>query len=295
MGGRYVLIFVVFFLLNVNLFSKDILILPEIDSIAGIVDNIRNSKSDKLRIEYNNVLISYLNDFLKRPESFNANFSKVKGITVLTSDDKLLRVYTWNLQFNDGSYKYFGYLQYKNKNKIDLFFLDDKKYNYDGEIRLYQSHSEWYGAIYYEMVTKKWNSQTYYTLIGWDGADFLINRKVVEVLYFDRKGFPVFGKKLFKLNRTLTGRLVFEYADRATMLLRYNQKQDMIVMDHLSPNDPKYTGIYAYYGPDFSYDALVFRAGKWILQQDIDPNIAINYKRDPKINALKRRGFSRNF
>lgn len=289
------IIYIFFVFLNRNVFSKEIVIPPQMDSIANILERIRNSNSDKMRNDNNQILINLLQEFLKTAESFNCNFGKIRGITVLESDDRLFRVYTWNLQYSEGTHRYFGFLQYKSKNKINVYFLNDKKYDSNGAARLYQTNSEWYGAIYYEIITKKWNSQTYYTLLGWDGADFLINRKVVEVLYFDRKGLPIFGKKMIKLNRTLTGRLVFEYADRATMLLRYNEKQDMIVMDHLSPNDPKFTGIYAYYGPDFSYDALVFRGGKWILLQDIDPNVAINYKRDTKINSLKRRGFTKNF
>ena len=136
---------------------------------------------------------------------------------------------------------------------------------------------------------------TYYTLIGWDGANYLINRKVVEVLYFDRKGMPLFGKKIFKLEKTNTGRLIFEYADRTTMILRHNEKQDIIVLDHLSPPEQRFTGMFQYYGPDFSYDALIFRGGKWVLMNDIDPEIAINYKRDSKTSNLKRRGVSGNF
>ena len=266
-----------------------------VNSRVNIFAEIENAKSDKQKIENNNNLIVFLTQYLKKSSSFNTEFKDVKNLSVLTSDDNQLRVYSWNINFANNSFKYFGFLQYKNKNDIQVYFLDDKKYKSGDAIRLYQTNSEWFGAIYYEIITKKWNSTTYYTLIGWDGADHLINRKVVEILYFDRRGIPIFGKKIFKLNRTNTGRLVFEYADRATMLLRYNKKQDMIVMDHLVPSEPKFNGLFQYYGPDFSFDALIFKGGKWILQSDIDPEVAINYKRESKINSIKRRGSSKNF
>ncbi|HPX74989.1 MAG TPA: hypothetical protein PLW77_00240 [Bacteroidales bacterium] len=293
-----ILLIISFFCQINNLNAKEITNTGEdIDYIAELFIQIENEKTDTKKIEINQHLIEYLESFLAKSESFSADYSKIKKLSVLMSDDKLLKIYTWNLAFQNGSSKYFGFLQYKPSGKINLFFLNDKNYNSENDTdpRLYQSNTEWYGVIYYEIVTKKWNSKTYYTLLGYDAADFLINRKVVETLYFDRKDLPIFGKKMFKINRTQTGRLIFEYADRVTMLLRYNKKQDMIVLDHLVPPEPKYNNMYQFYGPDFSYDALVFKGGKWILETNIDPDIAINYKKDQKINHIKRKGASKNF
>lgn len=285
-----VLVFTVLFLS-----AKENPFVAEVDSVNNLFNEILSSKTDKQKREINNYLVAYMREYLKSTASFNADFSTVKNLSVLQSDDNQLRVYTWNLNYDDGSFQYFGFLQYKDKKGLKVYFLDDKKFGAQDEMRLYQSYSEWYGALYYEIITKKWNSYTYYTLIGWDGADFKINRKVVEVLYFDRKSIPLFGKKLFKLNRTNTGRLIFEYADRVAMIIRYNEKQDMIILDHLAPPEQKYNNMFQYYGPDFSYDAFIFRGGKWILQEDIDPDVAINYRREPKTDKLKRRGFTRNF
>lgn len=292
---KKICLFVFLAFLGVAVSAKDNPDLPEIDSINYYFTLIKESKSDYEKQELNNYLISYLREFLLTASSFNADYNDVKNLSVLKSDDGKLRVYTWNLNFQDGSFKYFGFLQYKDNKGISLNFLEDKKYKTDVSIRLYQTCNEWYGALYYEIITKKWNSYTYYTLIGWDGADFLINRKIVEVLYFDRRNTPVFEKKIFKLNRTNTGRLVFEYADRATMILRFNKQKDMIVMDHLAPSESKYLNMFQFYGPDFSYDAFIYRGGKWILQQDINPDEAINFKRNSKVNSLKRRGVSRSF
>jgi len=285
-----VLVFTVLFLS-----AKENPFVAEVDSVNNLFNEILSSKTDKQKREINIYLVAYMREYLKSTASFNADFSTVKNLSVLQSDDNQLRVYTWNLNYDDGSFQYFGFLQYKDKKGLKVYFLDDKKFGAQDEMRLYQSYSEWYGALYYEIITKKWNSYTYYTLIGWDGADFKINRKVVEVLYFDRKSIPLFGKKLFKLNRTNTGRLIFEYADRVAMIIRYNEKQDMIILDHLAPPEQKYNNMFQFYGPDFSYDAFIFRGGKWILQEDIDPDVAINYRREPKTDKLKRRGFTRNF
>ena len=131
--------------------------------------------------------------------------------------------------------------------------------------------------------------------IGWDGADKLINRKIVEVLAFTKRGIPVFEKKMFKANRVISSRLIFEYADRATMLLRYNEKHKMIIIDHLSPAEDRFKDMYQYYGPEMSYDALEFKGGRWLLESNIDPEIAINYQKNPIVNRIKRHGASHDF
>lgn len=292
--NKIILLLVLLLTLSV-LQAKENPYIAEVDSVAELFNRISSTKSDKLKNEINAYLISYMRDFLRRSESFGADYCSIKNLSVQKLDDNQLKVYTWNLAYNDGSSKYFGFLQYKDSKGFKVHFLDDKKFGAQDEPRLYLTNSEWYGALYYEIITKKWNSTTYYTLIGYDAADFLINRKVLEVLYFDRRGIPVFGKKLFKLNRTSAGRLIFEYADRATMILRFNGKQDMIILDHLAPPEPRFTNMYQFYGPDFSFDAFIFRGGKWILQSDIDPNIAINFKRESKVNNIKRRGISKGF
>lgn len=288
------------FIIPINLYSKEKPYNEEVDSIANLFTQLVNCRNDDKRNDINDYLIAYFGDFLENPKSLNADFSSLKNLSTLQSDDNLLKIFTWNLQFTDGSYKYFGFLQY-NKNDLKAYFLNDKKYKplsseeneyfgYD-----YNTNTEWYGALYYELITKKHNSTTYYTLLGWDGADFLINRKVVEVLYFNRHDMPLFGAKIFKLKKTVNPRLIFEYSEKLSMLLRYNAKHDIIVMDHLVPAEEKYRQMHQFYGPDRSYDALRFQNGKWVLESDIDPDIAINYKKDPGIEKIKKRGVSDGF
>lgn len=295
MGNRFLILTLMLSLVSNIVFAAKDEPLPEVLEINEMLCNIADSRSDKKKDQLNVELIQYFHEFLLNEESLKANFDSVRYLSVLDSDDGKLRVYTWNLNYKDGSFKYFGFLQYHNKKQKYVYFLDDKKLDDDGFERRFLTNTEWYGALYYELVTTKWNSRTYYTLIGWDGADFLINRKVVEVLTFNRRGIPEFGNKSFKLEKFSTGRLIFEYADRATMLLRYNDKQGILVLDHLSPPEQKYKGMYHYYGPDFSYDAFKFRAGRWHLISDIDPEKAINFKKDSHINSLSRRGASGNF
>ena len=54
------------------------------------------------------------------------------------------------------------------------------------------------------------------------------------------------------------------------MMLRFDEREELIVFDHLAPMEPKYEGDRSYYGPDFSYDALEFKKGKWILIENVE-------------------------
>ncbi len=279
--------------------KNDTIFKPVVDSLNNMLTEISQTTSDKEKELKNQQVIETLKRFLNNQQSFDNAIDTVKYLSCVKSSDNALRIYTWNLIYSDGTFKYFGFVQQKSNGKINIYSLDDRRNrntNPNSKQDLdYYTTSEWFGCIYYECITKKWNSQTYYTLIGWDGANNLINRKIIEVLTFTRRGIPVFEKKMFKCNRVFSNKLKFEYADRVTMLLRYNQKHDIIVIDHLSPPEDRFKEMYQYYGPDMSYDALEFKGGRWILKSDIDPEIAINYEKNSVINKIKRRSVSHNF
>ena len=271
---------------------------PVVDTLNSLFVEVIQARTDAQKETLNNEITETLNKFLHTAGSFDHAIDTVKNLSCLKSSDNALRIYTWNLCYTDGSFKYFGFVQQKAGGKINVYGLQDRrnKNNIDTNKALeYYTTSEWFGCIYYECITTSWNSRTYYTLIGWDGANNLINRKIIEVLAFTKRGIPVFEKKMFKADRVISSRLIFEYADRATMLLRYNDKHKMIIIDHLSPAEDRFKDMYQYYGPDMSYDALEFKGGRWLLESNIDPEIAINYQKNPIVNRIKRHGASHDF
>ena len=54
------------------------------------------------------------------------------------------------------------------------------------------------------------------------------------------------------------------------MTIQYEEKAKRFVFDHLAPSKPIYQNQFEYYGPDFSYDALEYRKGKWVLVENVD-------------------------
>ena len=63
---------------------------------------------------------------------------------------------------------------------------------------------------------------------------------------------------------------MFEYSNNAVMNISYEPKEKRFVFDHLSPENPNLKGMFQYYGPDFTYDALTLKKKRWTLTEDID-------------------------
>ena len=54
------------------------------------------------------------------------------------------------------------------------------------------------------------------------------------------------------------------------MTLRYNNSLNAIVFDHLAPKEEYLESQFQFYGPDLSYDAFIFRRGKWNFEEEVD-------------------------
>ena len=80
----------------------------------------------------------------------------------------------------------------------------------------------------------------------------------------------VFGLPIFLRGKSIAFRVIFEFTERATMMLRYDKKYAMVIFDHLSPISSEYSGNPRFYGTDFSYDALKFENGFWVYIDDVD-------------------------
>jgi hypothetical protein len=118
-----------------------------------------------------------------------------------------------------------------------------------------------------------------YTLLGWDGNSSSSNMKIIDVLYFSGNSAKL-GSPVFKVGNQTFKRVFYEYSKKSTMSLRWDEKYQRILMDHLSPESPGLAGFYAYYVPDMSYDAFELKSSKWILKEDV---VAVNAKKPEKI------------
>ncbi len=134
------------------------------------------------------------------------------------------------------------------------------------------SADEWPGALYYRVIPfhSSLSGEKRYILLGWDGHDKLTTKKMIEVLSFGKGGRIQFGAPIFASPGRTKSRVLFEYTSKATMSLKYQEDNDRLVFDHLSPKSPNLKGIYEYYGPDLSYDAYYAKDGMWRYEADVE-------------------------
>jgi hypothetical protein len=237
------------------------------DSMVDGVTQTRRFKSAKL-------FIPALVKTLKFPGSYYYPFDSLGFMKKLEPDDHNFRILNWALKCNDGTYRYFGAIQYKSDDKLKLTALrcDTGSYD-DGEMDTVVSGADrWPGALYYKIITTKIKGQTYYTLLGWDGFTYASDKKMVDVLSFDQNGKPIFGAPIFDVNGKTKDRVIFYYSGNTTMLLNYVSEHNLITFDHLVPPNPANTGVLYTYVPDGSYDYLELKNGKWTLKENLFKN-----------------------
>lgn len=215
-------------------------------------------------------LESMFQGYYENPLNFDHELDSVPFLGQLASWDGVIRMICWNLAFDDGSFQYHCVMRHRaNKEKVVVTVFADNAAEWDRMERKPVRPHDWYGALYYNLIANRYRGQTYYTVLGWDGNDNITNRKVVDVISI-QGSTVILGAALFKdAKGRPVNRLIYEYANDVSMALNYDEKEKMIIMDHLAPEDSRFEGQYQFYGPDFSYDALEFKKGEWVLQKDV--------------------------
>ncbi|HOU98704.1 MAG TPA: hypothetical protein PLP65_07635 [Bacteroidales bacterium] len=236
----------------------------------------RYTLPDSKKIAFSDSIRHELVSVLNIEDAFSFPFDSLTKLGKLASSDSLLRVFSWNIRLKGGKYIFYGFVLYRNhlsSNIAKVIELTDKTDSLpDNEVEnLTLSGKQWYGASYYQIIPVNEKKQKYYILIGWKGYNAYVNRKVVDVLFFNKKGKPLFGKNIFKSEQKTVKRLIFSHSLKASMSCRYDESLDAIIFDHLVPASNIYQGMYEFYGPNGTYDAYFKRKNMWMLKEDIEP------------------------
>ena len=168
------------------------------------------------------------------------HFDSIQTVSKLYAPDSTFRIFTWQLQRDEGYYRQEGAIQMKTKDgALKLFPLIDvsdfSSLPYDSV----RTNKNWIGALYYKIVLKEYKGKKYYTLLGYDDNDFTSTKKWIDVLTFNANGEPVFGGNYFDYKddelkpKQPVDRFMFEYQKDARARLVYDPELDMIVFDHL--------------------------------------------------------------
>lgn len=235
------------------------------DSIATFSSDLQKKIIESERLDACYKMIPLFAQALKEPGSFEYPFDNLEFISKAYAPDNSFRIMTWLVRLDNAGYRYFGTLQMNNsENKLIPFYHIKKPIENLGKVTL--GLDKWYGAIYYNVSKVSHNKTDYYMLYGWDGNDFLSNKKVLDVLYFE-DGKPQLGAPIItyksQMQQGVFNRMFLEYNSAATVNLNYDEDLEMIVYDHIGPEDGKSFGMYPTYIPDGTYEALKFENGIW--------------------------------
>ncbi|HET6992030.1 MAG TPA: hypothetical protein VFJ43_11930 [Bacteroidia bacterium] len=237
--------------------------------------------SDQEKLNSNKKFTDLLRKVLNMDGAFDYPFDSLKFIANLTSSDKAIRIFNWDIPKNDGTYIYYGFLfvddsktgqdKKGQKNKFTLYELDDKSAEIKNPELAVLSTDKWFGALYYKIIVTNDRDKKYYTVLGWDGNTNMTWKKIIDVITFGKDGQPIFGEKsIFDRGKRSSKRVIFEFRADLTMTLRYEDDKKRIVFDHLAPEVSGAEGMYQFYSQTFVYDCFNWKKGKWRLEEDID-------------------------
>ena len=266
-----------FSILTISVFSQKVskqLIAEYEDTLKVMAHTIMNGESQTVKTEANNAFISTLQEVLQFERSFNYPFDSLKTISIKTSSDSKIRIYTWLLKKDNGNYQYFGFVHYKNKSKkrYEIITLNDNSENIRRPENEQLDNNNWYGALYYDIIYIKKKGRKYYTLLGWDGNNDISTKKIIDVMYFSGREKIKFGASIFKKGKTTTKRFIIEYNATSTISVKYEEKEKKIIFDHLIPMRKDLEGLHEYYIPDGTYNAMKYTNGKWEFKNDVAAN-----------------------
>ena len=256
------------------------------DTLADLAMKIMIDSNAMTRLESNYKFIPTLVSALKVKNSFAYPWDSVLGVNIQVSPDNRFKIFSWHLAKEAGTFRHYGVIQMNNKKTLELIPLYDVSDTFSvspqyGELEA----NNWYGCVYYKIMHHKVKGQDYYTLLGFDQNDFWSNKKFMEVMYFDENNKPHFGAPLihFDLAPGLSvdvNRFFVEYKHNAVVSMNWNPLKEMVVFDHVEPEDPKTEGLFFTYVPDGTYEGFQWDDEKWVWVEKVF-HFAINENDSP--------------
>lgn len=262
--------------------------------LSSLFIRVAEAPTDNERYLASEEAVQLLAEALDEEDSEEWKWSLPQYVSVLTSPDKLFRIFTWAVVRDNGEFECFGAVQFYNEKEevYEHLLLNDKSEEIMNREESVLAADQWLGAVYQDLIQTTTSSHTYYTLLGWNGVDNLTERKIIEPVYI-RNGVPQFGAPLFRRMRNQR-RVVLEYSNDAVVNMRYEtqtveeverkrekvkgtnryqtveikkeHKETMIIFDEVEPQIPGMEGLFQYYVPSGTELAYAFVDGKWELR-----------------------------
>lgn len=237
-----------------------------------LLDSVRSAKNDKSRNEWNAKFKTLLAETIEMEGAFAYEFDSLFTIGKLRSPDNVFRFFNWNVEADDHTHSYFGYLLVQGKGKKGkvIEFIDKSNSIAKPDTKVLDPKN-WYGCLYYKIIISSEKPTVQYTLLGLDMNSEQSSKRIIEVMSIKGDkvtlGDPVFNIEGVGIKR----RIVLEHNAQALITLKYNEPKFTIMFDHLVPEAPWADGIYDFYIPDGSYDGFELQEdGTWLYKPDVD-------------------------
>lgn len=262
-------------------------------------DGTKFIQPDSVKLSLSYEISEQFKELLVNKESFKYPYDSLRRIGIRFSQDKNVKTYTWSIKLENGEHIYYGFIQRKDGKDIRVYQLKDDSRKMTENIEYLQlDHKHWYGVNYYKIVDFKYRGKKLYALLGARNNGYVSKTKVIEILSFSGKRAKL-GKRVFKFDkeddpnktRRKQERILMEYNHNVSMVMNYDDRYEMIVFDHLAPENSKLKDIRRFYGPDGSYDAFYYNGYRW---RFIPDKWAVN-KRNRKQEKIKKKGINLSF
>lgn len=238
------------------------------DSLNVFYKKISEEVKDSLKDIFSNKIIDLTESLVNQKLINQTLIDSIKGISILMSDNQKVVVVTYDVLYENNVLKYKGVVfnkinktWYKNVLK-DVGIKEKKLESFIGK------PESWIGCRYYKMVTLKEKGRQKYILLSSNLSEKTISRKWIDVLLIDEKYDVYFGDNIFEAMPIK--RYVLQYNSKLVTSLKYNEKKQLIIFDHLVPTRVDLKNQFQFYSPDLSFDAFEIRNDKLKFLKDID-------------------------
>jgi hypothetical protein len=267
--------------------DQDLSLRTKIEQLVQLRQATLDAPNDASRIDANSEFLKVMRAALADDKSFKTSFDTIPQIADLKSKDKFFRLINWNVPMDDGTHRYHCFIQNYDR-KLKQYVVRELKRGYrgiEGEERKIFSDRDWYGALYYQIITAKMKRNSRkrtYMLLGWDGHDEFSTIKFVDVMIITPKSIR-FGDDIFNWpERKNVRRIILQYKSSAVVSLKYDQKKNEIVFNQLVPLEPDLEGLPEFYVPLLEFEGLTWKRGKWFHVKEMD--MRMNDKKKEYIN-----------
>lgn len=268
---------------------KDLAVLSKMeDTIALLIETIAQDTNAAPRLVANEALLPLMHRFFNIKNSFNYKFEKTQYLGIQQPEDAAFRVISWGVYQPDGTSRHYGFLQL-NRSRPTYYELEDYSRSMTNAEKDVLTDNKWFGALYYNIRSFKYNKGTAYLLFGLNFGDLDEKTKVCDVLILRGGLRPQFGAPIFTKGQNTQNRLVLTYAAEAGVRLNYDEQMGMIVYDHLAEIPSTNPNLPFTLGPDGTYEAFQFRKGRWQYVEKIENNPMKEAPRPKPVLTKKQR------